>query len=259
MYKLTIDEYINRVTGYPFVSWVYDANHPMPKDPYFVHSQEFQESFKQWVSIKYGEQCFFERLTPELKNIDENSTTEEFDAAIASIAARIRNIFETHYTALEYQLRGLLKTTQFEYNPIWNVDGTEHLVTSDTYDENHSESIGAQTSEGDTTQGDTANGSTTQKVSPDDSNNYNDYTKADTASSSSATVHSSSTLGARSDAGQKHEAKSFESTLTRGGNIGVTMTQQLIEAERKVLVFNIYDVVSANTITQIASLIYGGI
>lgn len=88
----------------------------------------------------------------------------------------------------------LYDTTQYEYNPIWNVEGSEEYTDIDTYDLVH-DNTSAQYPENQSSKRPVANDNNTQK----------------------GTIT------------RTHKA-------TRGGNIGVTMTQQLIEAERRIII-----------------------
>lgn len=112
----------------------------------------------------------------------------------------------------------LLATTQFEYNPINNYDRKstitrQRTATSTTEAESNStsENIGAQTSFN------------------SDSFKNTDKSNASAESTDSATSN-----------GNENE-QVVENTA---GNIGVTSTQDLIEQERKVARFNIYDVIT---------------
>lgn len=64
--------------------------------------------------------------------------------------------------------------------------------------------------------------------------------------------------GQRSDSENGSETTTSSRTLTRYGNIGVTTSQQMIESERKVALFNIYKVIAKDIIGCIANRCYGG-
>lgn len=97
----------------------------------------------------------------------------------------------------------LQATTEFDYNPIWNVDGTETEERDLTYtDQTAGDSVGSVTGY-----------------------NEDEFAPANRAESSST--------GNRTDKGTI--------THTRGGNIGVTSTQSLIQQEREVDLFSVQD------------------
>lgn len=112
----------------------------------------------------------------------------------------------------------LYESTQFEYNPIWNKDGTvtetRHLKTDDTETRNLASG---------------ANTTATNKVS---AYNDTDFTNRDQQTMN----------GTGSDTGTVNNAGEHDETITRRetGNIGVTTTQQMIKEEREVDQFDIY-------------------
>lgn len=115
-------------------------------------------------------------------------------------------------------IKKLLASTKFEYNPINNYDRKstitrQRTASSTTESESNStnENIGAQTSFN------------------SDSFKNTDKSNASAESTDSATSN-----------GNENE-QVVENTA---GNIGVTSTQELIEQERKVARFNIYDVIT---------------
>lgn len=132
----------------------------------------------------------------------------------------------------------LYDSTQFEYNPIWNKDGTytetRNLANSDTETRNLAKS-NLQTRN----LASSANTTGTGKVSA-----YN--------SSSFENASQDVVLGTGSDTGTVNDSGSDTGTITRGGtdtgtvtrretgNIGVTTTQQMIKEEREVVQFGIY-------------------
>lgn len=97
--------------------------------------------------------------------------------------------------------RRLAEAFDIEYNPIWNVDGTEKEV--ETHDLHAAGSV-------------KRTGSETGKVT-----GYN----SDTLRTSDQTDSTGTSDSTGSDTGTIVREK------TRGGNIGVTMTQQMLEAE----------------------------
>lgn len=133
----------------------------------------------------------------------------------------------------------LYETTVLEYNPIWNVDGTETTTTdpvhTKTTDTDHENTFVTKTDLGQRT--------TTRdhKEFPYDSNTGKP-TESETVTENPATDTRTDTNPERiSD----HETNTDKVTVTheRHGNIGVTMTQDMIRKEREVSEFLLYEVV----------------
>lgn len=124
----------------------------------------------------------------------------------------------------------LYETTQFVYNPIWNVDAheteTETRDLQNTYKGNE-----------------TADGSTI--------NSKTGYNSNDLVTAERDNVNNDVR---RNDAGTDTGTITIEKR--RGGNIGVTMTQQLIQAEREVDKFNIYNHICDSFKRRFCLLIY---
>lgn len=62
--------------------------------------------------------------------------------------------------------------------------------------------------------------------------------------------------GTIADEGSRSESETITTERTRQGNIGVTMTQQMIQAERDVARFSIYDVISADFKLEFCIMVY---
>lgn len=122
----------------------------------------------------------------------------------------------------QYTWKHLASTLTAEYNPIENYDRMEEWEDSNTNTSRYTNSTN-----------NTSNGSTKEQVY-----GYNDLqTPADNSASNSA-----STSADTSDS-----AGTGTSSGTRKGrahgNIGVTTTQEMLESERRVAMFNFYDTV----------------
>lgn len=141
-----------------------------------------------------------------------------------------------------------LRDMTIEYNPIWNVDGTETEVierelTGNTKDDNisASERTGSEAASG-------GSSTTTEAESIESSKAYNqdntsEWAERDkTAGDGSTTVdsteerESSESIEATDNRTiQESEKETITTTKTRGGNIGVTMTQQMLNADLDML------------------------
>ena len=153
----------------------------------------------------------------------------------------------------------LYDTTQYEYNPIWNVDGkvvenhdlkgTDYLTDDHTTTRTHTDTI-TRTHNDTLTMNKGAGSTNTHSVF-----GYNSSTEApadkDTLTSNGfdSDVHSGTITDAHTgsitdkDTGtRKHDTSDTgDLTTTRTGNIGVTSTQSLIQEQREVVKLNILD------------------
>ena len=155
----------------------------------------------------------------------------------------------------------LYKTTQYEYNPIWNVDGevvekhdlkgTDYLTDDHTTTRTHTDTITR-----------THNDTLTMNKGAGSTNTHSVYgfnssieAPADkdtlTTNGFNSDVHSGTITDAHTgsitdkDTGtRKHDTSDTgDVTTTRTGNIGVTSTQSLIQEQREVVKLNIIDVI----------------
>ena len=171
----------------------------------------------------------------------------------------------------------LYETTQYEYNPIWNVDGkvvedrdlkgTDYLTDDHTTTRTHTDTITRTNNNTDTrTHGLTDTITHGLTVTTDNSvYGYNSSTKApeseqiaaqsgtttDAQSGTTSDAHTGTITDAHTgsitdkDTGtRKHDTSdSGKVTTTRSGNIGITSTQSLIQEQREVVKLNILDVI----------------
>ena len=154
---------------------------------------------------------------------------------MGSIISNLSEIYNNEYTTKV----GLLLSN---YNPIENYNSTE---TESTTSENTTTS-GNENTTTTTTNSTTENsGDTTNKVSPYDSENFNNDNNTTTTNTTTDNATDITTIN---DSGNISSNGSLTRTLTRKGNIGVTTTQQMIESEyelrAKNLVFEFLEKVS---------------
>lgn len=112
----------------------------------------------------------------------------------------------------------LQATTQLEYNPIHNYDRTEEWTDNET---------GSAT----------ANGENVEQVQGFNSGNFEDRGKNSSNSSANSTRNNTRT------------GRAF-------GNIGVTTTQEMLEAERKTVRFNVVDEIVSDFKKQFCIMVY---
>ena len=160
----------------------------------------------------------------------------------------------------------LYNSTQFDYNPIWNVDGKvvedRDLKGTDYRTDDHSTTR---------THGDTMTRTNGDTLTTDSSTyGYNSSTAAPTDkvvaahTGNTADAHTGTTSDAHSgttsdkDTGTiKHDTSDTgKVTTTRTGNIGVTSTQSLIKEQRDVVQFNIMDYIINDFKNRFCLLVY---
>lgn len=117
--------------------------------------------------------------------------------------------------------KALQDTLEYDYNPIWNVDGTE--TETETRD---LKTVNA--------------GELTQSVKGFNDSNIDEY--ANKAKDESS--------------GESAYTGTITRVKNRGGNIGVTMTQQLIQAQRDIVQFNVTDVILKSFKNNFCILVY---
>ena len=152
----------------------------------------------------------------------------------------------------------LYETLLYDYNPIWNKDGTKTetrnlAATEDVTDGNsHSHDITSTRN-----LAHTDDSTTTESVF-----GFNSSTAAD-ANKTVLDLDTSDT-GTVRDAGSSSDTRTIDRdttdtgtvTIKEQGNIGVTSTQELIERQRNVVQFNVYDYIIADFRKRFCLMVY---
>ena len=152
------------------------------------------------------------------------TVTDDMTALLAMVDVAIRNY--------NYKWTKLYETTQLTYDPIANVDA--EITETRSIDKRHTtDTIGG------------ADVTTTNSSAPMESSSFHNQTKSNTAS----LEHT-----------DEHDEDEYEDVIKteRKGNIGVTSSQQLIEAERNVADFNFLDILMTDIINFITYPFFGG-
>lgn len=172
----------------------------------------------------------------------------------------------------------LYDTTQYEYNPIWNKDGTfRELETRDLAGtSNNTETRNLTGSSSNTETRNLAGSESDSGSGSDDTSNYvygyNSETRARESDSETDTSYSrsnqstqtgtignqgsSSETGTVTDQGNTSDTGTIARERTEQGNIGITSTQELIEKQRAVVEFNIMDRIIKDFIARFCILVY---
>lgn len=132
----------------------------------------------------------------------------------------------------------LEETLYYDYNPIWNVDGTETESRNLKIKRDRRGKDTVSNSGSDTNVNQVAGYNAEEFVNRQkDTTTYGG--KNETAYASGEDVGDTGTI-----------------TRTRGGNIGVTKTQELIEAQREVVQFNVTDVIIKSFKRKFCVMVY---
>ena len=181
------------------------------------------------------------------------------EAAIGSWSKKMLHVWEE-----------LFATTQYEYNPIWNKDGTveetitRNLATTENVADNNTRTDNLTELQTRNLAGTTSDsGSSTESVY-----GFNSSTAAP-ASSNTATSGGSTTdtgtvtvgnTGTQTDNRTVDRDTTDTGTITTSrteqGNIGLTSTQDLIKAQREVVQLNLYDVIIKDFIARFCLAVY---
>lgn len=124
----------------------------------------------------------------------------------------------------------LLDSCLFKYNPIWNVDGD---VQTDRSGSN----------ENDYGKGGTSEDQTITQVAAFDSSGWQNASKENST-------------GSWTEDGGDHGSHEDSEHVRRTGNIGVTMTQDMIQRERDIALFSWYDYIITDFKRQFCLLVY---
>lgn len=168
----------------------------------------------------------------------------------------------------------LYDTMFFEYNPIWNKDGTitetrtkEYsgekagtvASTKDAEMENsdvHSVTKISSGSQNSDTENKTAGFNSNDYVKKDKSTVDGSWSESETDTDRHTITGSNSETGNTTESGTSSGEETEEYSRIEQGNIGVTSTQQLIKEEREVAMFEIDDVIINDFKKQFCILVY---
>lgn len=172
--------------------------------------------------------------------------------------ATVKQMIGVWSASREYNWIMLWETMLYKYNPIWNKDGTITETSSGTR-----EMDGTVTDAG--TNGNTR---TYNTQNPTSSTVAHNVTGFDTSTYSPSTQDvgsgTNNVTGNVTDSGSDGNTRTYDTlqtdrgglTRTETGNIGVTMTQEMIERQRAVVEFNLYDYIVRDFKKQFCIQIY---
>ena len=234
------------------------------------------------LGLYQHDQSLFENL-----HLPAEFTTEDRETLINNLLMECAE-FECTYPAFDFckaaigfwsnarlhVWQKLYDTMFFEYNPIWNKDGTitetrtkEYsgekagtvASTKDAEMENsdvHSVTKLSSGSQNSDTENKTAGFNSTDYVKKDKSTVDGSWSESETDTDRHTITGSNSETGNTTESGTSSGEETEEYTRVEKGNIGVTSTQQLIKEEREVAMFEIDDVIINDFKKQFCILVY---
>lgn len=186
--------------------------------------------------------------------------------------------------------KALYNTLLYKYNPIWNKDGTisethtgtgsDLLTRNLTGNELETRNLTGSDNETKNLQtvdageaSSTSSGTSAHNVTGFDVNTYSPdtqdttsgttdgtsgNTRTETGTDNHATTDAGTINRARTDGGTEKTDRNTSETINRReqGNIGVTMTQEMIRQQRDVVMFNLYDVIVQEFKTRFCLALY---
>lgn len=152
----------------------------------------------------------------------------------------------------------LYKTTIQDYNPIYNYDRTEETTDTRRGTRKLSEDTSSNTKQnGDTSVTDTSSDSSEHTLSADNSDSYEPGYKDVSSRQDTQASESSNRVDVTGDrAVDETTGETYSHKLRAYGNIGVTTTQEMLEAQRKVVRYNIYDEIADSFKNEFCLYIY---
>lgn len=149
-----------------------------------------------------------------------------------------------------YTWTTLLKTTQFEYNPIWNYDGTEtetitRELSGDDLETRNLKNTTNSSSSGTDNSLLSKYGFNSNAPAPAEVNEGNSTGTAAGTGTDTGTV-----------AGERSETETITTERTRGGNQGTTTTQAMIQEERQIADFDIYQYIITDFKQRFCIMVY---
>lgn len=152
----------------------------------------------------------------------------------------------------------LYKTTIQDYNPIYNYDRTEETTDTRSGTRTLSEDTSSNTKQnGDTSVTDTSSDSSEHTMSADNSSTYEPEYKDASSRQDTQASESSNRVDVTGDrAVDETTGETYSHKLRAYGNIGVTTTQEMLEAQRKVVRYNIYNEIADSFKDEFCLYIY---
>lgn len=137
----------------------------------------------------------------------------------------------------------LYKTTTQDYNPIYNYDRTEETTDTRSGTRKLSEDTSSNTNQsGDSSVTDSSSDTSEHTMSSDNSDSYEPGYKDASSRQDTQASESSNRVDVTGDrAVDETTGETYTHKLRAYGNIGVTTTQEMLESQRKLVRYNVYN------------------
>lgn len=191
------------------------------------------------------------KITSPLVDFFIDSETGKIDSTSMAMLANVI------YTKYGVKWNRQWETMFFEYNPISNYDMIEVMEDDETVHEyGHRLNTTRTGNNSNTVEGEFSNDSDTENKKA--GFNSSDYQKDTQNVTQNSGTQSTTETGTNSESGSNTESGSDTDTrnytLTRSGNIGVTTSQQMIESERQLWMWNFFDSVVYPDIDRVLTI-----
>lgn len=152
----------------------------------------------------------------------------------------------------------LYKTTIQDYNPIYNYDRTEETTDTRSGTRTLSEDTSSNTKQnGDTSVIDTSSDNSEHTISADNSNTYEPGYKDVSSRQDTQASESSNRVDVTGDrAVDETTGETYSHKLRAYGNIGVTTTQEMLESQRTLVRYNVYNEIADSFKEEFCLYIY---
>lgn len=152
----------------------------------------------------------------------------------------------------------LYKTTVQDYNPIYNYDRTEETTDTRSGTRKLSEDTNSNTKQnGDTSVTDTSSDNSEHTISADNSDTYEPGYKDTSSRQDTQSSESSNRVDVTGDrAVDETTGETYSHKLRAYGNIGVTTTQEMLEAQRTLVRYNVYNEIADSFKEEFCLYIY---
>lgn len=152
----------------------------------------------------------------------------------------------------------LYKTTVQDYNPIYNYDRTEETTDTRSGTRTLSEDTSSNTKQnGDTSVTDTSSDNSEHTTSADNSDTYEPGYKDVSRRQDTQASESSNRVDVTGDrAVDETTGETYSHKLRAYGNIGVTTTQEMLEAQRTLVRYNVYNEIADSFKEEFCLYIY---
>ena len=191
------------------------------------------------------------------RTINKKVEKDDFESLLLFVQKKIKLKLLTNI----YKYSRLYETTVLEYNPLWNVDGTEERTISRERDGSTTDTYNETTTDKKTgSDSDTKTGTdiqTTGKTTYDSNTFYDTEKNTDTPNTTDTLTYNNTNTNTHTGTKGTVDGEQEETheTLVRQGNIGVTKSTDLIDSQRQTVNFSYIEYVVHDLINDFTYLV----